>query len=151
LQQDTGMTSVAELEISVRRADIVDTQDISYVIDLRFTPTPGGAWTQLITGKPPTVSIDTDGLRQETLDPDAYGRRLTGMLFADQRLRHAFAQVRASVEGATAVLRLRLRLDTNADELHSIRWELLQDPLATDHAPLAQNERILFSRYLDSA
>ena len=46
-------------------------------------------------------------------------------------------------------LRLRLRLDATDADLHSLRWELLRDP--EDDTPLALNERVRLSRYLESA
>src|SRR5262245_37149880 len=108
------MIPVADMEISLRR------EGLGYAVDLRFTSDAGSAQTHLIKGNPPLVELDRDALLQASLDPHDYGQLLTGMLFADPRLRTAWAQVRAYVEGANASLRLRLRLDPRDDDLHSI-------------------------------
>lgn len=115
---------VADLELSLRRWSGDD-----YAVEARFLPASADA--QLIAGPPPRVR----------LDPAGYG----AALFADERLRAAL--VRASAESSGAAL--RLRLDADDDEIHTLRWETLADP--EGGPPLATSERILLSRYLDSA
>lgn len=82
------------------------------------------------------VRFDTTDLIESLMDPREYGRKLTAMLFADQRLLSAWSQARGFASGAGLALRLRLRLDVSTP-LHSLAWETLQDPIS--QAPLAQD------------
>jgi CHAT domain-containing protein len=73
------------------------------------------------------------------------GQRLFEWLFADDRLKTAWAEVR----GRQPQRRIRLRIDASAPELHAIPWELLRD-VGDGSAPqdLAAIEATPFSRYL---
>ncbi len=75
-----------------------------------------------------------------TGDTTEDGRRLFRALFADAVLREAWAEARASGKP----LRLRLRIDTDAAELHALPWEMLDDGAGM----LAARADIAFSRYL---
>ncbi|WP_255604545.1 AAA-like domain-containing protein [Oscillochloris sp. ZM17-4] len=86
-------------------------------------------------------------LQALSLDPVGYGRALAKGLFSDPQLRVAYQQIRAVAQQIGA-LRLRLRLDISAPELHALRWELLRDP--ENDEPLALSERVRLSRYLES-
>ncbi len=79
----------------------------------------------------------------ESGDPAADGQRLLEALLADGALRSAWAEAR----GQTAQRRLRLRIDTNAAELHALPWESLQE----DSAMLSAQPDTPFSRYLPIA
>jgi hypothetical protein len=127
----------AELEIAIRR------QGDGYAADARFT---SPAHDVLPAANVP-IAFDLPGLQALGLDPDAYGRQLSAALFADPRLRAAWQQARAAAQQLGA-LRLRLRLDSDAPDLHDLRWELLRDP--ENHEPLALSERVRLSRYLES-
>lgn len=94
------------------------------------------------------VCLDHTALLEYSLDPHAYGRALTAMLFADAELRQAWAQAVGFGQRQTTPLRLRLRLDPTDESLHALRWETLYDPQSD--APLCVGEQILFSRYLGS-
>jgi hypothetical protein len=98
---------------------------------------------------PATVVFDLAYLRALSLDPRAYGTRLTSMLFAAAELRAAFAQARAVAAQHSASLRLRLGIALDAEELHALRWETLADPEAPDQ-PLAASSQLLLSRMLPS-
>ena len=103
-------------------------------------------------GSRPAASQWAIGRRHPGLGPSASpaadGERLFGLLFADEALRKAWAEVR----GANKQRRIRLRIDPHAPKLHTVPWELLREPKAgTAHAhstwPLTS--RPPFSRYLD--
>lgn len=75
------------------------------------------------------------------MDPVADGHQL----FADERLRSAWGEIR----GQYSQRRVRLRIDTTAPELHAISWELLRD--AIDEwvvIDLTATTTTPFSRYL---
>ncbi len=117
----------------------------AYVATARLTP-PGSEATATLAQNVP-VRVDRAVLLAAALDAEAYGRQLTAMLFADQRLRDAWREARGFACGAQTAL--RLRLDSAADDLHSLGWETIRDPI-TD-TPLARNQQVLFSRYLDAS
>ncbi|MCG8347461.1 MAG: CHAT domain-containing protein, partial [Chloroflexales bacterium] len=140
------IASTSDLELYIRRA-----QGAAYVVEVRFWAHDGAVESSLISGEPPLLALDHNALCQATLRPDEYGRALTGMFFADPRLLGAFHRARAFAKGAGAPLRVRLRLDLGAPELHSIRWETLQDPSASKPGFLFTDNHILISRYLDTS
>ena len=71
------------------------------------------------------------------------GQKLFETLFKDGTLRSAWAEAR----GRAQQRRLRLRIDTQAAELHALPWELLQE----NQALLAAQADTPFSRYLPIA
>lgn len=73
------------------------------------------------------------------------GERLFNWLFADDKLKIAWAETRS----ARPQRRIRLRIDATAPELHTIPWELLQEA-QVDQIPvmLAAAVATPFSRYL---
>jgi CHAT domain len=93
--------------------------------------------------------LNIESLHQQKFDVDAHGRLLTECLFADAKVRTAFAEARAIADGSTATLRLRLLVGPSAPELRGLYWEALRNP--DDGSPLFTGERILLSRYLGSA
>lgn len=127
----------ADLELSVRR------RDNGYRADARFT-SPNH---DVLAAADVPIALDHAALRALNLDPAAYGRQLTASLFAEPQLRAAWQQARAVAQQLGA-LRLRVRLDAGAPDLHALRWELLRDP--EDDTPLALSERVRLSRYLES-
>ncbi len=77
--------------------------------------------------------------------PAADGERLFDRLFADDRLKVAWAEAR----GLSRRRRLRLRIDASAPELHAVPWELLRDAdPGVAGADLAASADTPFSRYL---
>ena len=128
----------AELEISIQR------RVSGFTADARFTSPNHDV--QPAAEVP--LALDLAALLALHDDPAAYGRLLSVQLFADTRLRSAWQQARA-VAQQRGTLRLRLRLDAVDADLHGLRWELLRDP--ENDTPLALNERIRLSRYLESA
>ena len=77
--------------------------------------------------------------------PAEDGERLFGWLFADDRLKKAWAEV----QGERPQRRVRLRIDAEAPELHAIPWERLREPGdGGDALDLAVASATPFSRYL---
>jgi hypothetical protein len=110
-------------------------------IDLAFT-LPGAQVPAEHQGR---ALFDLDALREVQNDLAEYGRRLGAALFADEPVREGF--VLAVALAGTQQLRVRLYVDSDAPELHSIRWEALRTP---GDLPIATGDRVLFSRYLRS-
>ena len=128
-----------ELEIELfRRGD-------SHSLDARFRA--GAASTDQVLARGVTVSYDPARLRAAALDIPRYGELLGGMLFGDPQMRAAWEQARRYAAYFQIPLRLRLRLDAQAQELHALRWEALRAP--DDGGFLCLDERVLFSRVLD--
>lgn len=95
------------------------------------------------------INLEMEALEM-IMEPQAYGRALTEMLFADQSLRQVWQSIRLNAEVANnTALCVRLRLDPAAPELHNIRWELLRDPV-TDTS-LALDNVVCLARYLGGA
>lgn len=133
-----------DLELSLRRWSGDD-----YALEAHFRLATSAVASQLIDGSAPRIRLNFESLRGLTLDPDAYGAALSRAFFADPRVGEALAKARAQAESFGVPLRLRLRLAADDDDLHTLRWETLQDP--RNARPLACSERILFARHLDSA
>jgi hypothetical protein len=91
--------------------------------------------------------LDPALLLEVLADREAYGRRLTQMLFADQELVQFVRQARVAAHNN---LRLRVDLAAHDTALHSYHWETLFDALGDRDAPICTSERLLFSRYLSN-
>lgn len=137
----------AELEIDLARV-----QAESYRVELRFhEPYPGPRHDHDESEKPRARGIadfDLDELATLMTDAEAYGRALSAQLFHDDDVRALYARAKTAVESRDLFLRLRLRVDPSAPELHALRWELLRDP--ETRAPLATSEKTPFSRFMAS-
>jgi CHAT domain/Mucin-2 protein WxxW repeating region len=77
-------------------------------------------------------------------DPIVDGQRLFEWLFADLRLRAAWSEIR----GRHPQRRIRLRISSEAPEVHAVPWELLSDLDSATIQPLAAAQSTPFSRYL---
>ncbi len=138
------MRGVAQLELSLRPLD-----DGDYAVEVRFLAADSRTEAHLIDGPPVRVALDVQRLLAQSMDPTAYGHCLTEMVFADPRLVMALNTARAHADATDVPLHISLRLDPNHSLVHGIRWETLQDP---EHGnPLVASERVLLSRYIDSA
>jgi|GEM_PF-1206988 len=135
--------SYAVLELNLRAPG-----DGSYCAELRYQAAGSAAEAQLIDGPDPLVHLDHTHLRALNGDPVAYGRALSDALFADPRMIVALHTARRSAEQAGQLLRFVLRLDLDDPALHTIAWETLRDVRRDE--PLANSERLLLSRYLES-
>ncbi len=95
------------------------------------------------------IVIDHTALMTVSLEPQAYGRCLSAMVFRDPQLRGALGRARDCARHSGGFLRLRICISPPDDALIAVRWELLHDPV--DGAPLALGDQILFARSLPSA
>jgi hypothetical protein len=95
---------------------------------------------------PYELTFDLERLAALMAIPDQYGLALTGMLFARGGMREALAEARGMASAQQTNLRLRLLLGAGAEDLQSLRWELLYLPGREER--LCTREDILFSRYL---
>ncbi len=125
-----------ELEINILRP-----QEGKCQIELDFTNPGSNAETTPVRTACP---LNPQELLPLQLDPAGYGQTLTDQLFHESEALHFYREIRAVTEATNRVLRVRLRVD--AQDLHTLRWELLVDPVTG--RPLATSERILFSRFM---
>lgn len=132
------MMSYADFELGLHRRE-----ENTYSMEIRYSEP--GSDTDIRTA--PTVVLDVVRLRSDTNNP-AFGINLAKCLFSDTTVKEIFAQARAKASSQNMPLRLRLYIGPTAAELHSIRWETLQDP--DNGSSLVMSEQILFSRYLCS-
>ncbi len=131
-------TGFASLEIEI------DVDNGQHEISLVFTPPNGRSESTLAAEIPLDLSPDAvQAAVDNSADPVAYGRALSQLLFADQRLRNAWRDARRFAEGAGTGLRVRVSLEAGSS-LHWLRWETLRDPL--DDTPLALSEHTPISR-----
>ena len=133
-------TPYPELEIGLHRV-----QPGGFQVELRFADASSAAERAPVRAPCP---LDPEALLALELDPEAYGRALSGQVFADPGVIRFLGEVKASVARADLPLRLRLLTDPSAPDLEALRWELLCDP--DTGAPYATSERILFSRFMQS-
>ncbi len=134
----------ADLEIGLHRRGTN-----RYQIDLRFSRPGSNVDDRLVQGGPFWARFDMDDLRSFSPNDAAYGKLLGESLFKSQEVRAAFDKARTVAQSLKAPLRLRLFVDSNAPELHSLRWETLRNP--QENSPLFTSEHLLFSRYLSSS
>jgi len=135
------MTQYAELEILLRRRE-----SDGYPVEMSFVAANSDAEERIPIPGPAYANIDPKKLQD--LEPVDYGKTLGQSLFADAQIRKGLSDARASLESLEdAALRVRLRVDSGAEELHGLHWETLCDG---DGETLFNGDQILFSRYLAS-
>lgn len=110
-------------------------------VELAFTQ-PGSSAPTEWSGR---AIIDVDAIRAAQNDVDEYATALSSALFSDEEVRKGFAL--AEVLAGNQQLRVRLYIDSDQSDLHTLRWEMLRTPSGT---PIATGDRLLFSRYLRS-
>jgi len=141
------MVQIAELELSIHRQD-----QNAYTVSFRFSD--GDPTNQVDVGlgarEQRLVTFNFQQLTEflSSGELKEYGQALTAAFFGAESLRKEFSQVRAVSQKSGAALRIRLEIAANALELHSLRWELLNDPQSG--TPLTTDQTIHFSRYLSS-
>ena len=129
--EQTMQETYADLEIRIR-----ERQDDGYSVDITLNHEQEFGPGRLDPGFLPWVP---------SASPGEDGRRLFDWLFADDRLKAAWAEVR----GGNPQRRVRLRIDTAAPELHAVPWELLREEGEGDvPQDLAAATATPFSRYL---
>ena len=118
-----------------------------YYLSARFIDSERDEENELL--EPVEIKIDLNELRKCELDAKQYGERLTSMLFGNStaEIRRAYEHARVAA-GRMDGLRVRLTIQINAPELHSIRWETLVDP--SDGTRLLMQENVWFSRFLST-
>ena len=94
------------------------------------------------------TEIHFPDLRAAAFDPLSYGRILNKALFSSPKMEGFYKQALALTQRAGQKVRIRLLIDRNAPELHSIRWETLRS--LDDRSNLASDENVYFSRFLYS-
>jgi hypothetical protein len=120
----------------------------AYPVELEFRPAGGAAETAPSDGMAAfKQDLLADGAIFQ-LGSQVYGERLFGGLFGDDKLRNYLDNARATLQAPEAAMRVRLRIDRGAKELHALKWELLRDPRSG--RVFATDESTWFSRYLDS-
>lgn len=129
-----------DLEIRLDR-----TTESSYSIDYRLTLPEADADVGASMQDPQRIKINLASLQQLELDHKEYGRTLTECVFTP-KLRDALVAALTAADRKNESLRVRLFVGPTARELHSLRWETLQNP--KDGSCLSRHERILFSRYI---
>jgi hypothetical protein len=134
----------ADLEISLHRLDEGD----AYELELRYTDSNLAGDLRLGGDGTKRATFDRRLLRQRQLDLAAYGKALTEGLFKDAEVEAFFRRACSYREALSCPLQLRLRLTRKVLHLHGLRWETILNP-ATG-APLATDQNVLFSRYIDS-
>ena len=95
------------------------------------------------------VNLDPDELFLLRGEQDKYNARLSEVFFQAIHVRQALITAQAQVDqaGPGNMLRIRLLIEPEAQELQHIRWECLRDTVGK---PLFNGDVILFSRYLSS-
>jgi hypothetical protein len=136
------MPQYAELEIALRRREAG-----GYPVELRFMAANSDS-DERIPAKG-SAFADIDPKKLQGLEPADYGKALGKALFADPQIVKGLNSARASVKSLDdGALRVRLYIDTGAEELHRIHWETLCD---ADGETLFNGDQVLFSRYLASS
>jgi hypothetical protein len=134
------MDKFADLEIGLRRS-----LSGGYSVDFRFNRPDSDAEDRLGSGE---IALNTRKLEEQVFDPADYSQELTRSFFADPSIKTAFLLALKTARDTEVPLRVRLFIDTSASDLHSLRWENLNDP--RDHTPLWTSENLYFSRFLTS-
>ena len=124
----------ADLEVR-----ILPRREAGYPVEITFSGElefPAGELDAAVLPWVPGVSAREDG------------ERLFGLLFGDPRLQAAWNEAR----GHSPARRIRLRVDAEAPELHTVPWELLAEHRPGEPAQqLAATAGTPFSRYLAGA
>jgi len=131
-------TIYAELEIGLHRS-----QPGRYDVEMRLNDPSTDNEIAPARG---TAEINFDDFLPLVRDPAKYGEALTGCVFSGADVRALYGKAKAVLDRSDRPLRLRLLIGPSASELHSLRWELLQDP--ETNLPFASSERVLFSRFM---
>ncbi len=134
------MNPYTVLEIRLSRNDAT-----SYGVCLVFHRGDSDTEVRLTRGQA-LFKVDYAELDLVRHDAEAYAEALTHFFFEDPRVRSGFAAGRAKAWALELPLHVRLHIEPEVAELHSLFWETLWDP--EDEKPLFRGERVSFSRYL---
>ncbi len=141
-------TISADLELRITGKGNNNPEDCR--LDMYFSRSDSSEYDNLLATA--DITIPYNELRQDTLDPAAYGARLTNTLFADPMVLGKYYYATGVASGAGA-LRVRLSIDERLPQLHQLRWEKLltpDNPTAdpTQRSTFATSRQTPFSRYL---
>lgn len=125
---------------------VIERRDDTYWAQLSMVHQNGQILVQLSHWT--AIAFDMAKLREAKLDMDSYGRLLTELIFASEKMRSGWLRGRAYADGSKKGLRLHLILDMNDAALHGMRWEGLLAP--DTGSALAADERVLFARTIFS-
>jgi len=131
------MSDYANLEMAIRKRD-----DVSYFIHFRFNG--AGDEAEQASDPDPVVTLSPASIKDD--DPAAYAAKLGAAIFTPE-VAHVFALYR--VQAGSALLRVRITIESSAPELHKLHWETLPDP-AVPGACLFTGEQTIVSRFLTS-
>jgi hypothetical protein len=134
----------ADLVFNLYRSEVDDAYDVEPAN--RDSNNPGGV--SLPRESTRRCRFDRTELRENAGDPATYGKVLSAALFKDDDLRRLFTNACAGADRLGCPLHFRLRLTSKVARLHGLRWETLLDP--RDSSLLAVNQRVLFSRFIDT-
>jgi hypothetical protein len=141
------MGTTADIELTIHRHDLQ-----VYAIDFRYSDSDPHSQAEVRLGADQEAHAVFDFSELDELlalgDTKAYGQALTNGLFANEALRTAMAQARATSEQSGSSLRFRLNIHPGAGELNVLRWETLLDPQS--EICFSTDQNIHFSRYLAS-
>jgi hypothetical protein len=133
----------SDLEIEISRES-----DSTYSVELRFLAARSDTETCILKDKTaPLQKADLDALNDLHPGSNEYAETLTQLLFADPMLAVAFERALTSSKTLNVPLRIRVLLDSNIKELHTVCWEALRD---FSGKPLFTSENVFFSRYIQS-
>ena len=93
------------------------------------------------------LCLDEYALQEVAHDPQAYGTRLSDMLFTGPMKRAYEAAIERARERTRGRLRFRLWIDSESMEMHALPWERLYHVEKGQSVPLATSDLISFSRY----
>ena len=122
--------------------------DAQLTVEARLTRAESGATVASSMARPAIATLDLAALHAVSLDPLAYGRRLTADLLADPALRTLVSTALRLAQATSTPLRLQVRLAASAAALHALRWETLCDP--ETGTALALSQQVWLARTLES-
>ncbi len=137
---DSRTLRYSDLEIALRRSGN------TYTAGLRFNG-PDDAAEQRPATADPVFTVDLPAL-QGIFDPLAYGKKL-GEGFFQGDLLEQFNAFRNEATTLSSSLRVRISIESSAQDLHAVHWETLPDPLMPD-AWLFMGSTTIVSRFLAS-
>lgn len=117
----------------------------SYLVELSHSDPDSQTQVAPVHG---VSALNPDLLLPLQLNDEEYGRELCRQLFSDAALKAHFLQVETACQATQSFLRLSVAIDSSAQELQALRWELLRHP--ETNSLLSSSERLLFSRFLVS-
>jgi hypothetical protein len=117
----------------------------TYRIELAHTDPNSQAQVAPLRG---VAALDMERLKELQQVHGEYGRALAEQLFSSSAIAERFVQVETAAQASMSFLRVLLAIDPSAQELHGLRWELLQHPRTG--ATLSTSERVLLSRFMVS-